>query len=287
MTEANFQSMLEDAGESRAPVIALLTDFGLRDGFIGVMKGVMLQIAPNARLIDVSHDLPPQDVAAGAFLNAWACGYFPTGTVHLCVVDPGVGTGRRMIVLEQAGHRFVAPDNGLLTPVLRMDEPRRIYAITEPRYWFDRVSNTFHGRDIFAPVAAHLAAGVDPAKMGPEIHDPVWLDQPGPTVSKNRIECRVEYIDRYGNLVTDLTQPAFREWLSNNGGSPEKIRVQFYSPVRGEVVIAGLSNSYGERGEGELLAVFDGYDRLEISVRNGDARRETGLETGSPVTVGA
>lgn len=268
-------------------VIALMTDFGTRDHYVAVMKGVMLQINGRATIIDVTHDIRSQDLVHGAFVLRQTLPYFPTGTIFVAVVDPTVGTDRPILAARYNDRIVIAPDNGLLTLLHRDADLQEIRRVENRSLAGGTISRTFHGRDIFAPVAAHLAAGVDPAKMGPEIHDPVWLDQPGPTVSKNRIECRVEYIDRYGNLVTDLTQPAFREWLSNNGGSPEKIRVQFYSPVRGEVVIAGLSNSYGERGEGELLAVFDGYDRLEISVRNGDARRETGLETGSPVTVGA
>ena len=282
----SFNQVLTHASQSPRRIITLLTDFGTADGFVGVMKGVMLQIAPETVPIDITHDLPAQSIESAAFLNEWSYGYFPGGTVHLCVVDPGVGTGRRMMILEQAGHLFVAPDNGLLTPLLLGPEPRRIVSITNRKYWLDRVSATFHGRDIFSPVAAHLASGIPILEMGEAITDPVLLPWRLPRLLEDRVECQVVYIDRFGNLVTNLDQNSFLAWLEKRSGSPRDVVIHYGEEKSKDCAIHSLSRSYGEKATGELLAVFDGYDRLEIAACNGNAAEATGLRAGCQITVG-
>lgn len=262
------------------PIITLLTDFGLCDGFAGVMKGVMLQIAPGARLIDVSHDLPPHSISAASFLNEWSFGYFPVGTVHLCVTDPGVGTARRVLVVENSGHLFVAPDNGLLTPIFDDEGKTTIIHASNRRYWLDKVSHTFHGRDIYAPISAYLAIGVPASEMGGEITDPVRLTAPPLDVSPESILCRILYIDRFGNLVTNLDTKTFGAWIASKPCNDRQIIISWPGGR-----IQGVSKSYREKEPGEVLAVFDGYDRLEIAVREGNAAQITRLGIGSQIGI--
>lgn len=275
-----FDEVMKSAQHTRVPVITLLTDFGVADGFIGVMKGVMLQIAPQARLIDISHDLPPFSIAGAAFLNQWSYGYFPQGTAHLCVVDPGVGTSRGMLAVQVSGHYFIAPDNGVLSPVLRINEPKTVVSITNKQYWMDKVSHTFHGRDIFSPVAAHLSAGVAIEEMG-EINDaPILLPALELTFRDDSISCQIEYTDRFGNLITTLPDYRFHDWMEEKGINYKHLQIQ-----AGDIMIDGISSSYGEKQAGELLAVFDGYNRLEISVNQGNAKIVTGLDYGDSVLL--
>lgn len=254
------------------PIITLMTDFGNTDGFVGVMKGVIVRLAPAARLIDISHELQPFAIASAAFLNEWSFRYFPEGTVHLCVVDPGVGTKRRPLVAAMDGHYFVAPDNGLLIPALDQAKSARVFAATRKQYWLEPVSNTFHGRDIFSPLAAHLANGVAIEELGEEIHNPVRLPLKPLAVTYDRIECHICHIDRFGNLVTDLDQPTFEAWASRNGVRAEEVLIRFQRHT-----IRGISQAYGEKKRGEFLAVFDGYGRLEIAATGGHAASITGL----------
>ncbi len=280
MHKDEFKFMVNSAMDNQQPRITLLTDFGTQDGFIGVMKGVMLQIAPNAQFIDISHDLPPFSVTAAAFLNEWSYGYFPTGTVHLCVVDPGVGTQRRILVVETCGHIFVAPDNGLLTPILDLPEKKTIVSATNKRYWLDKISHTFHGRDIFSPVAAHLAKGVQVQDMGETIHNPIRLDFPYPVITKDYIECQIHYIDRFGNLITNLDRMRFSQWIFQRSTSAKNITIEWEGTC-----LHGISEAYGEKSQNELLAVFDGYDRLEIAENGGSAAQTTGMKIGSPLRI--
>ncbi|MDX9754267.1 MAG: SAM-dependent chlorinase/fluorinase [bacterium] len=267
--------------ESKAMcLITLLTDFGLRDGFIGVMKGVISQIDPNARLVDISHDLPAFSISAASFLIEWAYRYFPEGSVHLCVVDPGVGSSRRALVVESRGHIFVAPDNGLLTPFFDSTAAVRVIAATKPEFWLPTVSHTFHGRDVFAPLAAHAARGIPPSQMGGEIHDPVRLPFPPLNIQPNSIECQIRYIDHFGNCITNLDQSAFSAWLQQNAGQMDRVRVTCQ-----QVQITGIANAYAATQAGEFLAVFNGYNRLEIAVRNGSAEEKGALQVADPVVL--
>lgn len=262
------------------PIITLLTDFGTRDGFVGVMKGVMLQIAPNSVLVDISHELPPFSISAAAFLNEWAYGYFPQGTVHLSVVDPGVGTRRRVLAVETSGHLFLAPDNGLLSPLFKSGGPVKIVHVTNHKLFLDKISHTFHGRDIFSPLAAHLSKGTRIEELGPEIDDPVVLNLKPLQVNEKHIACSIRYIDRFGNLVTNLDSRSFEDWLKQTGCDSENVVVTGFGHR-----IQGISRAYGEKQRGDLLAIFDGFDRLEISVSAGDAASVTGLGIGDTIYV--
>lgn len=236
-----------------AEVVALLTDFGYRDVYVGVMKGVMLGLAPGLRLVDLSHDLPPYDVQAGMLALDAAWPYLPVGTVFLCVVDPGVGTPRRPIVARAADRLFVGPDNGLFS-LLPDPEAREI---TAP-WGLPRRSRTFHGRDLFAPVAAHLAAGAPFHAVGPRVD---MIRRPPPAPDGDRGE--VIYVDHYGNCVTNLP--------GRHAGALEV--GQRSAPVR---------EAYGDAAPGSLLALTGSTGRLELAVRNGSAAA-LGIQVGDPV----
>ena len=194
------------------PIITLLTDFGLADHYVAAMKGVILGICPRARLVDITHQITPFSIPQGAYTLAQAWRYFPKGTVHLAVVDPGVGSARRAMAAEIDGHRFVAPDNGLLTMVLASGGNAKLREITVRRYFRDPVSNTFHGRDIFAPVAAHLAAGLALAKTGKPISDPVMGGFAKPVqLADNQWRGAVLSVDTFGNIVTNFDSATFHE----------------------------------------------------------------------------
>lgn len=265
---------------TRRPIITLLTDFGNRDGFIGVMKGVMLQIVPDAHLVDISHELSAYSIPQAAFLNQWAFSYFPPGAVHLCVVDPGVGTARRALALETQGHIFVAPDNGVLSPLLKGPEPYTLVSLTNPSFWLGSISNTFHGRDIFSPAAAHLAKGVPIAEMGEPVDNPVIIPYEPPRLEPDGIQCRIRYIDRFGNLSTDLDRPHFEQWAEEQKLTHDQVVVLFHGGT-----IRGISSTYGVNEPGELTAVFNGYDYLEIAVTVGNAAQRTGLGLNAGVQV--
>ena len=187
-----------------ANVITLTTDFGTADGFVGAMKGVILSLAPQATVIDVTHGIPPHDVRAGAFALETALPYFPQNAIHVVVVDPGVGSERAAILVETEQGRFVAPDNGVLTSVVPNDSAAHVYSLDKPNYWRRQVSATFHGRDVFAPVAAHLARGVRPALLGTPRAEMVRLPWPQPHRHGDEIRGEVIHVDRFGNLITNV-----------------------------------------------------------------------------------
>jgi S-adenosylmethionine hydrolase len=258
-------------------LITLTTDFGTSDGYVGTMKGVILGIAPNATIVDITHEIQPHAISQAAFVIATAAPYFPVGTVHVVIVDPGVGSQRRAIVVQTERAIFVAPDNGVLTFTLRPFTPHRrpirIAHLTRRQYWLPQTSNTFHGRDIFAPVAAYLAKGVPLSEMGEPIHDPVLLEHPQPQqMPDGSLQGRVIYADRFGNLVTDI--PA--AWL---GGT-----AQWYIEAAG-CVIEGLRSAYADVPRGGLLALIGSAGTLELAVREGSAASTLKAGEGSPVTV--
>ena len=193
-------------------VLSITTDFGITNGFVGVMKGVIYRIAPNAKIVDISHLISPQNVLEGAYAMWRAVPFFPPGSVHVGVVDPGVGTKRRPIGARLGDQLFIAPDNGLLTPLI-LDAERKgktveFVHLDNPKYWLPKVSNTFHGRDIFAPTGAHLAAGVSLGELGTQITDPIRLDLPRAEKTENGWLAHVTIIDIFGNLTTDLPADA-------------------------------------------------------------------------------
>jgi S-adenosylmethionine hydrolase len=253
-------------------VVTLLTDFGLDDAYVGIVKGVVLAINPGARLVDLCHTVPPQDVRRGALLLEGAWRFFPPGTVHLAVVDPGVGGARRAIAVEAAGHRFVGPDNGLLGFCFDLPGARGVI-LSEPRFHRRPVSRTFHARDLFGPVAGHCSRGIPLEALGPPLDRPVRL--PGASVRRagGRVEGEVLLVDRFGNALTNLTA---RDLPDRPG--------RCVLAVRG-ARIRGLSGTYAERRPGELGALIDSSGRVEIFVRNGSARARLGLEPGVPVSL--
>lgn len=257
-------------------VLSITTDFGLTNGFVGVMKGVIYDIVPDVKIVDISQLISAQNVLEGAYTMWRAVPFFPPGSVHVGVVDPGVGTHRRPIGAHLGDQYFIAPDNGLLTPLIldaeRNGEIMEFVHLDNPRYWLPKVSNTFHGRDIFAPTGAHLAAGVPLSELGAPITDPVRLELPQPEKTENGWLAHITIIDVFGNLTTDL--PA--EFL--------KGRRDVLVRVRGHE-INGIVDSYGHRKVGELVALVDSEYHVEVAVVNGSAAKQLGAQVGDVVDV--
>ena len=257
--------------------ISLLTDFGHRDPYVGVMKGVIACRCPGAQVIDLCHEVEPQNVAQAGYLLHTSYGYFPTGTVHVAVVDPGVGGQRCIVCARLAGHTFLAPDNGLLWPLVENAEPEALVHVTNADYFLPEVSRTFHGRDVFAPVAAALASGVAIEELGPAIDCIAPLPAPGPREpAQGEITGVVVDVDRFGNLVTNLEERWLRPRVADLGSAT--IRVA-------DAAVDGVSETYSNVSAGELLALFGSTGRLEISVCLGNAAERLGVGLGSVVTI--
>ncbi len=255
-------------------ILTLLTDFGTQDGFIGVMKGVIWGICPNVKIADLSHEIEPQNLLQGAVTLSRVAPFFPAGTVHVAVIDPGVGTARRTIAAQLGNQRYVAPDNGLLTPLIQDAEeqhlPITFVTLDNPDYWLKSITGTFHGRDLFAPVGAHLAAGVPLEKLGTPIDNPVRLDMPTPEKTDTGWIAHITLIDHFGNIRTDLRA----DKVSANA----KIRIA-------GVEIDGLVKSYGHREAGTLVALGDSGGYLEVAVVNGNAAKRLGVKVGDEVEM--
>lgn len=254
--------------------MTFLTDFGTADNFAGVMKGVIASIAPEVRVVDITHEILPQQVKQGRWVLGQSWRWFPKGTVHVAVVDPGVGTERRALAVEADGHFFVGPDNGLLSDVVRL-EKARVRQITNRKWMMGEVSTTFHGRDVFAPAAARLASGARFSMAGPVIRDASYLGSMDPVRTGKRFWTgEVVHIDRFGNLITNLTPDAVPDLLVR----PAVFKAGFQQ-------IAGLSPSYGAGKPGEVIALIGSHGGVELSVNCGSAARVLGLSMGSPVDV--
>jgi S-adenosyl-L-methionine hydrolase (adenosine-forming) len=259
-------------------IVTLLTDFGLRDYFVAAMKGVLLSLNPELRLLDISHMVPPQDIHSGAFTLGQAYPYFPPGTIHLAVVDPGVGTARKGLIAAAGGQFFVAPDNGLLTYVAKTAEDFSAFEITADHYFRKPVSSTFHGRDVFAPVAAWLSRDVPLHQFGPALDNPVLLKVPVPAkVKENLIQAAILVVDQFGNLITNL-KPADLPVYDAARPSAAKI-------LAGQREIAAFRRTYGEGNPGELFIVPGSTGYLEIAMRDGSAAATLNLKGGSPIGV--
>jgi S-adenosyl-L-methionine hydrolase (adenosine-forming) len=263
--------MIRRRGSRRSGVITLLTDFGLEDPYVATVKGVLLTINPRARLVDLTHAVPPQDIRRAALLLETAWRYFPRGTVHLAIVDPGVGGTRRPIAVEAGGHFFVGPDNGLLGFCLDLRGARGV-VLTNSRYHRRFISRTFHGRDVFAPVAAHCARGVRLGAFGPALENPVRLPAPRLRRVGRRVEGEVLSVDRFGNLLTNL-----RGRELPGPASRGVLRI-------GDARVRGLVGTYSERPRRGLGAVVDSSGQVEVFVREGSARRRLGVGPGAPVS---
>ncbi len=269
-------------------VVTLTTDFGSADGYVGTMKGVILSIAPQAQLVDLSHHIPPQDVRRAALLLAAAAPFFPPQTVHLAVVDPGVGTGRRAMALRTPQGTFVGPDNGLFGYVLAEAVEWTAVELTEPPGRPARVSDTFHGRDLFAPAAAHLACGAPLESLGPPLHNPLTLPLPRLEVGPRTVTGEVLYADRFGNLVTSVGRLEWEgEWLRLAPAfrrAPTSLRLPTTARVElGGRTIHTIRHTYGEVGEGDLLALVGSDGFLEVALRQGDAAARLGVGAGAVV----
>jgi S-adenosylmethionine hydrolase len=268
-------------GRRRFP-IALLTDFGYRDHYVGVMKGVVASIAPEASVVDLTHGIPAQSVEAGAIALAQSWRFFPQETIFLAVVDPGVGTKRLPIAVEsRAGARFVGPDNGLMWAASEAAGVKRIVELRSPRYRLEEVSATFHGRDIFAPAAAWLWRGVRLTALGPRLDTMVRLE-PGGEVRESERELKgaVIYIDGFGNLVTNIDRSRVERFASRFRGFRLLVRIGRSAPIE-------IRKAYGEAPVGAPLAMFGSFDMLEVAVRDGNAADYFAAAAGVSVTIRA
>lgn len=259
-------------------VITLLTDFGLSDPFVGTMRGVILGINPRAVVVDLCHTIQAYEPSVAAFLLITAYRYFPKGTIHVAVVDPGVGGSRRPILVTCDGHLFVGPDNGLLAPLAEQAGPLGVRAITASRYFLQPVSATFHGRDIFAPVAGHLSLGVEPAECGEPIDDYTRLALPRASWSgPARVKGEILHVDRFGNLVTNVARADLERLAAGAPSTALLVHV-----AGREVPIVAC---YAEVPPGASGAVMGSADYLEIFVNQGDASRLLGAGRGAEVVV--
>ncbi len=258
-------------------ILTLLTDFGLRDHYVGAMKGVILGINPSVNLVDLTHLVTPQDIHSGAFTLGQAYRWYPERTIHLAVVDPGVGTDRRALAVSAGGHYFVAPDNGLLSYVLEREEDATAYEITADHYFCKPLSSTFHGRDVFAPIAAWISRDIPLHQLGPVCENPVRLKIPAlKRVRDSLIQGAVLAVDQFGNLVTNLRPediPAF-------AGVARPCRV-----LAGHREITAFHKTFGDGAAGEVFLVPGSAGFVEIAVRNGSAASLLNLSAGAPIGV--
>jgi len=260
------------------PIITLTTDFGINDHFVGTIKGVILAISPEIEIVDISHSVQAFDVLDGALTIAQSYSYFPSGTVHLVVVDPGVGTARRPILVSSDRHHFVAPDNGVLSMVYAREERLHIRHVTAEHYSLQPISNTFHARDIFAPVAAWLAKGVDSEKFGDEITDFVRFNPPKPkSANGNMLRGVILKVDRFGNLVTNIT-PQDAPMLFGPEPAPFKM-------VVGKQEITEIHPTYSEGAPGEVCGILGSMGYLGIAANRGSAAKIVGSGKSSEVTI--
>jgi S-adenosylmethionine hydrolase len=255
--------------------ITLITDFGLQDGHVGAMKGVIRSIASSAEIADISHHIPPQDIRHAGFVLMTAYAYWPLDSIHVIVVDPGVGTGRRAVAVQTAAGVFVAPDNGVLSYVLAREQVRAAVALTNAAYWHHPVSASFHGRDIFGPAAAYLAGGMPLAELGEPIAPESLITFPVPVPYRHldgHVTAHVQHIDRFGNCTTDMPG----EWLQASAQWRFKV---------GGLVIDRVGTTFGDVAEGELVVLVDSTGYVAIAVRNGNAAQRLQLGIAAPIEV--
>jgi S-adenosylmethionine hydrolase len=257
------------------PVIALLTDFGTQDHYVGTMKGVVLGICPDVTLVDLSHGISPHDVRSGGFELAAAYRYFPVGTIFLAVVDPGVGSERPAMAAEAGGFQFLAPDNGILTRVFQQTPPGRVVEVTEQRYARSTVSRTFEGRDRFAPAAAWLATGIDLVQLGSPLASWQMLALPNAAIRDDQIVGEVVRVDHFGNMVTNVDRTMFERFAADRS----------VTIAAGTRVIDRVVATYADMPLGNAGALFSSSGHLEVAVSGGSATLRLGLGCGAPVTI--
>ncbi len=257
------------------PIVTLTTDFGLESSYVAQMKGVILSRNPDVCLVDISHSIAPQDIRGGALMLADACQRFPARTIHVVVVDPGVGTDRRIVFAQIGGQCFVAPNNGLLTLVAQRVAPSKLVDVTNRLYFLPTVSATFHGRDILAPVAAHLSLGLNPERLGEPLESLVMLPFLKPAIQPRQIVGQVVQIDSFGNLIANITSDELA-----GRTTPESATVQCKSATT-----TGLVTTYASRPPGSLVAVVGSSGRLELAIVNGNAAATLSAGLDEPVIV--
>lgn len=258
------------------PTVALLSDFGMRDHYVGAMKGVVLGICPDATLVDISHDVPPHDLLTATLELAAVYRLFPTGTVFLVVVDPGVGSSRRGLAVDTGDYRFVAPDNGVLTSVFQETPPKQVVELTERRYARPTVSRTFEGRDRFAPAAAWLCKNIQLSALGRPVSDYQTLDIPAPDVADDRIVGQVLRIDHFGNLVSNIDRRSFESFTQAGGA----IQIEVAAHPIGRLV-----ETYSDISGDEVCALFGSTEHLEFAANGARAADRLAVDRGSPVVV--
>ncbi len=264
---------------ARNAIITLTSDFGLNDHFIGAMKGVILEIAPEAQIVDISHAVQPFDILDGALTISQAYSYFPSGTVHMVIVDPGVGTARRPVILNSDRHLFVAPDNGVLSLIYDREERISVRHVTAEHYFLQPRSNTFHGRDIFAPVAAYLAKGVEPDRFGDEITDYVRFSAPRPKpVDERTLQGVVLKVDRFGNLVTNIRPEDAPQLFS---ATPPAFKIAIGTKAQA----THMCTNYADGAPGEIFGILGSMGFLEVATNRGSASQMLGAGKGSEVNV--
>jgi hypothetical protein len=259
----------------KRPIITLLTDFGTKDHYVASMKGVILSINPRCLLIDITHQINPHDIMGGAFILASAYSFFPKGTIHLSVVDPGVGGQRKSILVVTQHYLFVGPDNGLFTLVAQREKIKQVVALNKKNYFLSKISGTFHGRDIFAPVAAHLSLGIKPNAFGYEIKSLKELGSRKPFVKEGKLFGEILHIDAFGNVISNIDEEKLFRFIESR---PFAIRA-------GRKVISGLKKGYWEGKKGEPIALLGSGGFLEISVREGNAQKLLKLKRGDPIVI--
>jgi S-adenosylmethionine hydrolase len=256
-------------------LVTLTTDFGTGSSYVAALKGILLGVNPAARLIDLAHNIPPQDVRYASFFLRAAVPWFPAGTLHVVVVDPGVGTDRAILYAEVGGQRLLVPDNGCWTGLCdETGPPGRVLRLAEPRYWRATVSRTFHGRDIFAPVAGHLSRGLDPGLLGPPAATWVQLDLPQPVLADASVTGEVVFIDPFGNLLTNIPGEALARWPDRS----VEVRV-------GQAAITRRVQTYAEAEPGTLVALVSSLGTVEVAVCHGSAAVRLQAQVGTPVVV--
>jgi S-adenosylmethionine hydrolase len=255
-------------------VITLTTDFGLQDYYVSAMKAVMLDIAPDARLVDISHEIPSQDIMAGSWILKNSTMLFPSNTVHTVVIDPGVGTERDPIALRINDQYFVGPDNGIFS-LLTQEHDFQAVRLTNDKYWRENPSNTFHGRDIFAPVAAHLSSGIDLTELGEPIEDLVTYRWTVPIADKDGLEGMVIHIDKFGNLITNITESLLEDVI---GEKDVKIYV-------GNTILSEIAPTFGAVPEGEPVAYIGSSGMLEVAINQGNAEQMLSVQKGAQISL--
>lgn len=262
--------------EKEKKFVVLMTDFGLKSSYVAQMKGVMLQINPEIEFIDLTHGISPQNIKEGAFVIGGSYKYFPKGTIFVCVIDPEVGMERKIVLLKADGYYFIAPDNGILTLVMEKEKETEIYSIENIKYFLEKISPTFHGRDIFAPVAAYLSLDTGLSEFGSKIEDLRKIVLKELIIKENEIQGEVIFMDRFGNAVSNIEG----EYLREKNIDLTSLVVKF----KGYYII-GISKSYADKGVGELLAIIGSNGYLEVAINKGSAEEECGIKVGDKVKI--